>query len=246
MADDWVMKLRQKDMAERAARRAENARRDEHEAKARAAAKIGGMRLARRGSVATIFSVSGPNRERETAAGTTTMVSPLLDPRLKLTDRQRITGQAFGAYTEDATIAGSSEFLKPFIDRHGSSGGYSERKAEQLRMVRIATEALNDLPAFTYPLGKARGAGGRGRHDPIPALNLAHDICSFGLSFETIGGKYGWWVQQKRKDRLVDVVPVRQKGEIGKALCVVLDRIDDAWDAYGLAPPFDVGGIEVE
>lgn len=246
MADDWIMRLRQKDLAERMAKRQKNALRDAAEAKARQAAKMGGMRLARRGAVATIYSVSGPDRERETSAGTTTMVSPLLDPRLKLTDRQRITGQAFGAYTEDATIAGSSEFLKPFIDRHGSSGGYSERKAEEIRMVQVATVALNQMPDFTYPLGKARGEVKRGAHRPIQAIDLAHAICTFGQSLEAIGLLAGWWVQQRRNGRLLDLVPVRQKAEIGKALCVILDRIDEAWQARGLAPPFGFSGIEVE
>lgn len=246
MADDWIMRLRRKEMAERAAKAAERAPRGAAEAKARSAAKIGGMKLARRGSVATIYSVVGPDRERETAAGTTTMVSPLLDPRLKLSDRQRITGQAFGAYTENATIAGSSEFLKPFIDRHGSSGGYSERKAEELRMVKVATEALRAMPDFKYPLGKPRGEIVRGKHTPISAIDLAHAICTFGQSFEAIGLRAGWWVQQRRKGRLVDVVPVRQKAEIGKALCALLDRIDEAWQAKGLAPPFGFSGIEVE
>ena len=214
----------------------------------KAIGSIGGARVARRGSVATIYSVEGIERRRESAAGSTTMVSPLLDPRLKLTPRQRITGQAYGGYLEETMKAGGSEFLREKVSGGSSgSGGASERHIYKMALVRLAHHALNEMPKFTYPLGKPRGKQKIGQHRPIGARELADLICVEGQSFEYIALSRGWWVERIGKDGAARaVVPDRQRKAIAEALRQVLEGIDSIWKDHGMGPPYETSGIDVE
>jgi len=218
--------------------------------KFRAWLSLGGMRQARRGAPATVYSVSGPNRERETAAGGTTLVGYMLDPRLKLTARQRATGQCYGAYTERRATGGSSEFLKVFVDGGSSgSGGYSESQAMVISVIDVANEALGDLSILRYRIGKRHGDDKlkMGPHHGIDMTRLAHGICVMGFSLEHIALNNGWWVERRDdKGSLKIVVPDRQRKAVAEGLRVALDAIDAAWDAWGFSPPFEFGGVEVE
>lgn len=216
--------------------------------KLRAWLRLGGARQMRRGVAAEVYSVHGPDRERETAAGGKTLVGYMLDPRLKLTVRQRATGQCYGAYSEMTQGGGSSEFLKIFVDGGSSGGGgVTEKQVQMLRMVDTARSALARMPAFTYPVGRRRGNDRMGDHRPVKAQIVADAICISGLSLDAVSLKHGWWVERRDKGgKLGIVVPDRQRKAMAEALRVVLDGIDDAWQERGYSAPYDFGGIETE
>lgn len=216
--------------------------------KLRAWLRLGGQRQIRRGVAGEVYSVHGPDRERETAAGGKTMVAYMLDPRLKLTVRQRATGQCYGAYTEMSQSGGSSEFLKIFVDGGSSgSGGATERQIQMIRMIEVAHAALEQMPAFTYPVGKSRGGGQVGPHKPIPARHIADSVCVLGWSLDAIALTSGWWTERRdKRGHLGHVVPDRQSKAMTVAFKAVMDWIDSAWQDKGMSAPYEFGGIEVE
>lgn len=216
--------------------------------KLRAWLRLGGARQMRRGVAGEVYSVNGPERARETAAGGKTMVAYVLDPRLKLTVRQRATGQCYGAYTEISQGGGSSEFLKIFVDGGSTGGGgATEKQIQMIRMVDCARGALIGLPDFRYKVGQSRGELKVGPHNAVTATFIADALCINGWSLDAIGILRGWWVERRdSKGHIARVVPDRQRKALAEALRVVLDGIDTAWQAKGYEVPFEIGGIEVE
>ena len=210
--------------------------------------RLGGARQMRRGVAGEVYSVHGPDRERETAAGGKTLVAYMLSPKLKLSVRQRATGQCYGAYTEMTEIAGGNEFLKMRVDGGAVGGaGNTESMVQKMRMVQAARIAMDAAPPFTYQLGKHRGEGSRGRHDPIKARFIADSVAVNGWSLEAICLISGWWVERRDKGQHMErIIPDRQRKAAAEALRVVLDVIDSAWQARGWSAPYEFGGIEVE
>ena len=206
----------------------------------------GGARQARSGAVGEVYTIQGTRRERETGAGMTTMVTPLLDPRLKLTPRQRSVGRCYGAYAEMITGGGSSEFLREHVDGGGAGGGgVSERMMHMGRMVDVARVALRGVADVRYALGKARGAGQVGAHRPVAALMLLELICVQGLSFEAVGIGHEWVMQRMEGKRRGMVVPDRQRKHLAEALRDVLDVVDAAWQEKGYDVPYEFLTLEV-
>lgn len=215
--------------------------------KMRAWLRLGGSRQMRRGVAGEVYSVHGDRQVRETAAGGKTMVGYMLDPRLKLTIRQRATGSCYGAYSEMATSGGSSEFLKEFVDGGRSGGGgATEKQLEMIRMVESAHKALEAVRSFTYPVGKSRNEFAIGKHNPIRAQFIADALCVNGWSLDAIAIVSGWWVERRdSKQMLVRVVPDRQRKAVAEALRVALDAIDAEWQIRGWSAPFEFGSVEV-
>lgn len=175
------------------------------------------------------------------------MVACLLDPSLKLTVRQRATGQCYGAYCEMITGA-SSDFMREAVDGGRSGGGgYNERVFEMRAMVSVAQTSLATVPAIRYAPAKPRGGGRIGRHWRVKARFLADRVCIDGWSLTAIAVARFWTAQHKDKGGAYRTkVPDRQRKHLAQALRDVLDVIDAAWQDGGYAAPFAFGGIDVE
>lgn len=236
--------------AEVAAREAARRARQKSEERSKAFRKKlgeGGARLARVGPQVEVYSVKGPKRERETGAGMTTMVSPLLDPRLSLTKRQRAVGRCYGAFVEMAISGGSSEFLREFVDGGGSGGGgATEKHLHMIRMVEVAHKAVRKMRAIRYPLGKPRGEKRVGKHKPVNALALLDLICLHGQGFTAVALGHQWIVEREVNGRAKMIVPDSQRKHLAEALRVILDAVDCSWEDHGYDIPLEFLSIEVE
>lgn len=228
--------------------------RAEREAEARSAEKVrrwlsqGGQKAIRSGPTAEVFTRHGEKRDRESPAGERTRVSNLLSPKLLLTQRQRATGNCYGAFFEMSATSGKTEFIREFVDRSVTgTGGATERQVHMLRMVSVAREAMKFAPAIVYPLGKTRGNKAVGEHQPVKALALLDAVCVHGFSLEAIAVDRGWLAERRDgKNRGQMVVPDRQRKHLAEALRVVLDGVFDAWDAKGMSIPWEFMQVEVE
>ncbi len=222
-------------------------------------ARVGGARQMRSAGAAEVFSVSGAERARESAAGGSTIVGQLLTPyltfenriddRIKLSATQRAVGNCYGAYCEQYAAGAGSEFMRIKVDTSTTNGGgHTASRVQVLRMVDAARQALDLCPLIRYPVGKARGTGRVGNHNPIRPLLLANAVCMFGWSLTTFGLKSGWTTERRDKatGKTFPVVPDRQRKAIAEALCRALDVIDGAWQAKGYTAPYEFGGIDVD
>lgn len=200
----------------------------------------GGQRAIRSGAKAEVFTKVGQKLERESPGGEQTEVSHLLDPRLLLSDRQRATGNCFGAYAQAVGTSGQTAFLREYVDRSvSSSSGATERHLHMTRMVAIAEAAAKELAPITYPK-RSRGLGTVGPHRPVKAVTLLHAICRDGYSLSYVGLTHGWTAERmagKAQGKIE--VPVRQRADLGEALRCVLDAVYDAWDSKGYALPYE-------
>lgn len=216
--------------------------------KVRAWLSQGGQRAVRSGATAEVFTRHGDKRERESPAQERTKVSHLLSPKLLLTQRQRATGNCYGAFAEMSATSGKTEFIREFVDRSVTgTGGATDRQVHMLRMVGVARDAMASAPAIVYPLGVSRGAKVVGPHKPVKAIALLDAVCLFGFSLEAVAIDRGWIAERtdgKRRGQMV--VPDRQRKHLAEALRVVLDGVFDAWDAKGMTIPWEFMQVEVE
>jgi hypothetical protein len=208
----------------------------------------GGQRAIRSGAKAEVFTRRGEKLERESPGGEETQVSNLLDPRLLLSERQRATGNCYGAYAEAVQTSGQTEFLREFVDRSVSgSGGATERHIHMLRMVEVAHKATDGLSAFVYPVGRSRGLGHVGAHRKIKARSVLDGVCVYGWSLQTIAVNHGWVVERMGgKNQGKIEVPDRQRKHLAEALRCVLDAVYDAWDARGYSVPYEFTRLVVK
>lgn len=203
--------------------------------------KGGLQKRIRQAHSAELFEVEGPERERSSAAGMTTLVSPILSPKLDLTPQQRAVGNTYGAYFEQAHIGGSTEFLREFVDGGGIGGnGFSEKQATIVNMVLVAQAALEARQPLRYILGKPRPGTKRGSHRPIRPLTLVNNVCVYGLSASAVALQHRWTITKAGKTK----VPDRQRKKIGEELSLSLNAISVAWSENGMNVPYS--NIEVE
>lgn len=203
--------------------------------------RLGGEAQLRRSASAEIYDVEGPDRKRSTGAGMTSFVGPMLDPRLKLTPRQRAIGQCYGAYAEDVAKAGGAQWVREFVDRQPTSGGINAAKMDRARMVDVARYALDSAASATYRIGKNVRAV-TGRHLPIPARITVDLTCIWQRPVTFIAIQYGWTVVRSG----AIVVPDRQRKAIGEALAFNLEIIGDAWHENDMLVPAQFGALDVE
>lgn len=208
----------------------------------------GGQRAIRSGAKAEVFSRHGEKLERESPGGERTQVGNLLDPRLLLTERQRATGNCYGAYAEAVQTRGQTEFMREFVDRSVSgSGGATERHIHMLRMVEVAQKAISEHPAIVYPVGRSRGLGHVGPHRTVKARSVLDGVCIFGWSLQTIAVNHGWVVERMGgANRGKVTVPDRQRKHLAEALRCILDAVDDAWGARGYSVPIEFNRLVVK
>lgn len=209
----------------------------------------GGETAFQRAAAAEVYDVKGVDRERTTAAGHATFVRQLLDPRLKLEPRQRAVAQTFGAYFEAINSGGNAEFLREFVDKtQGVTSGVSEAQLHRLRMVQTAVRALQRYRPATYPPGASRGRVLRGRHKPIPSLQLMLSICAFGRTLSAVAIQYEWSVREKKRDGSFGLpkVPDRQRKAVAEALRDRIDVVSDAWERGRFEVPYSMMGVDVE
>jgi hypothetical protein len=195
-----------------------------------------------------VFTRHGDKLERESPGGEVTRVSHLLDPRLKLTDRQRAIGNCYGTYSEQAKGAGGAEFLREFVDRSpGSGGGATEHHLHIARMVEVAQRALTAQPAVVYAIGRSRGLGYVGQHRPVKARDLVDSMCVYGISIQLIAANHGWQVERMGgKKQGKREVPVRQRERLSDAMRDLLDVVDGAWQERGYSIPFEMTRLVVK
>lgn len=202
----------------------------------------GGAAQIRRMAVSELYDVSGVDRTRSSAAGMKTLVSPLLNAKLKLSPHQRATGQCYGGFLEDVMAAGGSEWVREFVDGGGvAGGGASERQFIRMAMVTIARQALSEMKPLRYTLGKSRQKW-RGPHRPIPIIDVVDSICVHGRPIEYVAIASGWVTE--RNGRII--APDRQRKRIAAGLRHGLDTITDAWSHHNLAAPYDLGMVDAE
>lgn len=208
----------------------------------------GGQRALRSGAKAEVFTRHGDKLERESPGGEETEVSHFLDPRLLLSDRQRATGNCYGAYAQAATTSGATEFLREFVDRPVSNpSGASEYHLHMVRMVDVARNAAIEHPAIVYPVGRSRGLGSVGRHKPIKAVKLLDAVCRDGYSLSQVAVWHGWTVERTGgKQQGQVLVPDRQRKHLAEALRCVLDAVYDAWEARGYPIPYEFTRLVVK
>lgn len=214
-------------------------------------ASLGIQKQLRQQAQAEVFSVSGPDRKRETAAGKKTTVTQILNPRLKLTPQERAAGNCYGAFYEQAFTGGSSEFLREFVDGGSAAGGgYSERQAHIVSMITCAQVALKKLQPVTYERGKSRKKILVGRHLPVHPLTIIEATCVNGYSIDYIAITHQWVVCRKNDEKQTvakrAIVPVRQRKRLSQALRDSLNVIADTWHDNGFSIPHQFGSIEVE
>lgn len=246
--DDFDRDMRAGLMAER--ERAKRVREKEAERKAKVKKWLspGGQQVIRRGATAEVFTRHGDKLERESPGGEKTQVSHLLDPRLKLSDKQRSTGNCYGAFFERATGSGATEFFREYVDRSLSrSGGAAEHHLHMLRMIGVAHSALIKLPAVVYDVGRSRGLGFVGPHKPVKARDLVDSICVYGFSIQTIAVNHGWRVERMGGQKQGKTeVPVRQREKLSGALRDLLDALDDVWGEHGYSIPIEFTRLVVK
>lgn len=209
----------------------------------------GGERIFQKTAAAEVYDVKGPKRERASAAGQVTLVRQLLDPRLKLTPRQRAVGTCFGAYVEMSLAGSGNEFLREYVDStKGVSQGVSEAAAHRVMMVQCALDAMKNTHPFSYPYGKGRGRNVLGRHKPIKPFTLAWEICVKGRNLTYLAVTHGWVRQKKLGNGRLGrpIVPDRQRKKLAEHFKSTLDLIDRAWTDAGYEVPYDLSTVETE
>lgn len=208
---------------------------------------------------ATLYERTGPNRERETGAGMTTFVRPLLDPRLQLSPAQRAIGQTFGAFYERAACGPSSSFLREYVDSgRAGSGGYSESHAHICRQVAVARATLRLMAPVTYRLGRRQKGSVWGPHKPITCERLMIEACVNGHTMTRVGLDFGWWVERQKKagkgkkrrpkhpSQPALIVPGRQRLFLGEELRRCLDKVGEFWEDAGFCADYSFGTVETE
>jgi hypothetical protein len=247
-SDDEKLDARRKAMLERALERNRRAIEDRPAEKLRRAMSRGGQAIMRAGAKAEVFTRHGDKLERESPGGEETQVSHLLDPRLKLTDLQRATGNCYGHYAQSVTGGRGKEFLREYVDQSpGSGGGATVHQVHVMRMIEVAHKAIGQHPAIVYPLGRVRGFGHVGPHRKIKAQTVLDWICRDGNSLQYVAVQHGWVVERQGGKQVgTPVVPDRQRKHLAEALRCILDDLVNAWDAKGYSIPYEFTRLVVK
>jgi hypothetical protein len=247
-ADEATLAARRAAMLERAANRNKREIQDRPMEKLRRAMSRGGQAIMRTGAKAEVFTRHGDKLERESPGGEETQVSHLLDPRLKLTDIQRATGNCYGHYAQAEAGGRGQEFLREYVDQSPSSGGGATvHQVHVIRMMEVARKAMSQHPAIVYPLGRVRGFGHVGPHRKIKAQAVLDCICRDGYSLQYVAIQHGWVVERQGGKHVgTQVVPDRQRKHLAEALRGILDDLVNAWDERGYSVPFEFTRLVVK
>lgn len=191
---------------------------------------------------ADIYDVKTKNGKTEREHVAYTKVRPILSSKIQLPDRLRIVGNLYGSSVEILNTGLSGEFLPVVVDGGKSNiGGPQEYLAEVRRRVRIANEALKELPDIRHRVAPrvVDGVSQVGSHGVIPPYIFVQALCVYGMGVTEIAFRAGWWSMRNGRK----ILPKQQGQKLKAALGNALDRVDWAWSAEGIEAQLIAGGI---
>lgn len=196
---------------------------------------------------ATVNSRHKGKAVQDTWLGYETEVSQLLSPNLKLTDRQRSTGNCFGAFYEEIMSSDRTAFMREYVDTSGvGGGGHTEAKMHRVRMVACASKALEAESPWRYQATRQNSRRYRnGRHLMIRPLALVISVCGHGTSLSGLCRKFEWCKWEIGRPNSAPTVPNRQLARLGECLALSLDVVEKAWEEHGYAIPYQFHTVTV-